>query len=152
MSDIGSLGTGIPTSAVPAEVKKAGEKATDTYKAALGFEQMLVKQLTKQLSDSSALGGDGGDSGSNSDDDSSSGAGSSPAAYRDMVSDQMAASITNAGGLGIAKNLYETLMAQNGTDATSGAGAGTAANGATTTDSGTGVTGANDATSGGLLS
>src|SRR4051794_26521522 len=110
MSDIGSLGTGIPATAIPAEVKKAGEKATDTYKAALGFEQMLVKQLTKQLSDSSAMGGDGGDNG----DDSDSGAGTSPAAYRDMVSDQMAASITNAGGIGIAKNLYETLMAQSG--------------------------------------
>jgi Rod binding domain-containing protein len=117
MSDIGSLGTGIPTSAIPAEVKKAGEKATDTYKAALGFEQMLVKQLTKQLSDSAALGGDG----SGSDDDSGdSGAGSSPVAYREMVSDQMAASITNAGGIGIAKNLYETLMAQSGADTTTG--------------------------------
>ena len=107
MSEIGSLGTGIPTTAVPAEVQKQGDQATDTYKAALGFEQMLVKQLTKSLSDSSALGGssnDGDDS-----DDSDSGAGSSPAAYRDMVSDQMAASITNAGGLGIAKSLYATL-------------------------------------------
>jgi Rod binding domain-containing protein len=147
MSEIGSLGTGIPATAVPAEVKKAGEKATDTYKAALGFEQMLVKQLTKQLSDSAALGGDGGDSGS---DDSDSGAGSSPAAYRDMVADQMASSITNAGGIGIAQNLYQTLMAQNGDSA---ADATTKANGATTTDTGTGVAGANDATtSGGALS
>jgi Rod binding domain-containing protein len=118
MSDIGSLGTGIPASAIPAEVKKAGQKATDTYKAALGFEQMLVKQLTKSLSDSAALGGSA--SGDGDDSDSDSGSSSSPAVYRDMVSDQMAASITNAGGMGIAKNLYSTLMAQNGTT-TSGA-------------------------------
>jgi Rod binding domain-containing protein len=149
MSEIGSLGTGIPTTAVPAEVQKQGDKATDTYKAALGFETMLVKQLTKQLSDSSALGGDGGDSATDSDDSDTS-AGSSPSAYRDMVADQMAASITNAGGIGIAQNLYQSLMAQNG-DGTA------AATGATqtgaSTDSGTGVNGANDATtSGGTLS
>jgi Rod binding domain-containing protein len=117
MSEIGSLGTGIPTTAVPAEVQKKGEQATDTYKAALGFETMLVKQLTKQLSDSSALGGDGGDSATDSDDSDTS-AGSSPSAYRDMVADQMAASITNAGGIGIAKNLYQSLMAQNGSETT----------------------------------
>jgi Rod binding domain-containing protein len=152
MSEIGSLGTGIPTTAVPAEVQKAGDKATETYKAALGFEQMLVKQLTKQLTDSTALGGDGGDSASSSDDeDSTSGAGASPSAYRDMVADQMAASMTNAGGMGIAQNLYQSLMAQAG-DSTTAADAATSTD-ASSADAGTGVTGANDATTtGGTLS
>jgi Rod binding domain-containing protein len=102
MSELSSLGAGIPTTAIPADVKKAGTKAEDTYKAALGFEQMLVKQLTKSLSDSSALG-------AGKDGEDGEGSSGSPAVYRDMVADQMAASITNAGGMGIARSMYDTL-------------------------------------------
>jgi Rod binding domain-containing protein len=105
MSDMNALGTGIPLTAIPADVRAKGTDAQDAYKAALGFEQMLVKQLTKSLSESSAFGAP------QHGDDGAAGPGA-PAAYRDMVADQMASSITNAGGIGIAANLYETLYAE----------------------------------------
>ena len=148
MSDIGALGTGIPTSAIPAEVKKAGEKATDTYKAALGFEQMLVKQLTKQLSDSSALGGE---------------LGRRRRRRQRLGRRQLARGLPRHGLRPDGRLDHERRRhrhrqeplrdsdgaERHGHDVRRRS---TAANGATTTDSGTGVAGANDATSGGLLS
>ena len=99
MSDLNSL-TPLPA-VLPADVRNGGKQARETYQAALNFEQMLVKQLTKSLSDSSAIGG--GSSGSED------GGGQAPQAYRDMVSDNMANAITQAGGLGIADSLYKQL-------------------------------------------
>jgi Rod binding domain-containing protein len=106
MSDLSSLAgaTSVPATAIPASVRKDGKEGIETYKAALGFEQMLVKQLTKSLSDSAALGADKED-----------GTASAPAAYRDMVADQMAASIASAGGIGIADDLYKTLRKDGAT-------------------------------------
>jgi Rod binding domain-containing protein len=80
---------------LPADVREGGKEAKDAYGAALGFERMLVKQLTKSLSDSAALGA--GDSGG------------SPAAYREMISDGIADAITQAGGLGLAHDLYKQV-------------------------------------------
>jgi hypothetical protein len=34
---------------VPADVRKAGKEAEQTYRAALGFERMLTEQLTKTM-------------------------------------------------------------------------------------------------------
>ena len=80
---------------VPDEVRKGDKQAKEAYAAAVGFEQMLVKQLTKSLTDSAALGG-GEDA-------------STPAAYRDMMSDGIADAITQAGGIGLAENLYKQV-------------------------------------------
>ena len=77
---------------LPAEVRNGGKEAKEAYSAALGFERMLVKQLTKSLTDSAALGG--GEEAA------------TPAAYREMMSDGIADAITNAGGIGLAGNLY----------------------------------------------
>jgi Rod binding domain-containing protein len=105
-SDLSSIAgaTSIPATAIPAAVRKDGKDGIETYKAALGFEQMLVKQLTKSLSDSAALGGSTEEGGEKA-----------PAAYRDMVADQMAASIASAGGIGIADDLYKTLRKDGAT-------------------------------------
>ena len=80
---------------LPAEVRKGGKEAKEAYGAALGFERMLVKQLTKSLTDSSAIGGG---------EDGQSG---SPAAYREMISDGIADAITQGGGIGLAQDLYK---------------------------------------------
>jgi Rod binding domain-containing protein len=93
MSDLG-LTASLPA-VLPADVRKGGQSAKDAYAAALGFERMLVKQLTKSLTDSSALGGG---------DDSSS-----PAAYKEMISDGIADAITQSGGLGLAHELYTQI-------------------------------------------
>ena len=83
---------------LPAEVRKGGKEAREAYTAAMNFEQMLVKQLTKSLSDSAALGGGEGE-----------GQGGSPQAYREMISDNIATAITQGGGLGIANELYKQI-------------------------------------------
>jgi Rod binding domain-containing protein len=99
MSDLNSL-TPLPA-VLPADVRNGGKEARQTYQAALNFEQLLVKQLTKSLADSSAIGGGNKEDG-----------GGSPQAYRDMISDNIATAITQSGGLGIADSLYKQLKSE----------------------------------------
>lgn len=104
MSELSSLGKLVPMDAasMPAEVRKAGKAAQETYRAAVGFEQILVKQLTEALSKSAAFGaGENGESGA-------------PAAYKDMVADNMATAIATSGGMGIADALYKNLTENQG--------------------------------------
>ena len=82
---------------LPPEVRKGGKEAKEAYGAALGFERMLVKQLTKSISDSAAIGG-GDEKG-----------GGSPPAYREMISDGIADAITKSGGIGLAGDLYKQM-------------------------------------------
>jgi Rod binding domain-containing protein len=103
MTDLSALSgssSPIDVSSMPADVRKDGQEGEKAYQAAMSFESLLVKQLTKTLANSSAFGagqdGDSGDSGS-------------PAAYRDMVADNMADSIARNGGIGIAESLYKSL-------------------------------------------
>jgi Rod binding domain-containing protein len=102
MSELSSL-SALPA-ILPPEVRKGGKEAREAYAAALNFEQMLVKQLTKSLSDSAAIGGG---------DDEESGEGGSPQAYRDMISDNLATAITQGGGLGIAGDLYKQVRPED---------------------------------------
>jgi Rod binding domain-containing protein len=81
---------------LPAEVRNGGKDAKEAYSAALGFERMLVKQLTKSLTDSSALGAD-------------KDGGGSPAAYREMIGDSIADAITQGGGIGLAHEIYKQV-------------------------------------------
>jgi Rod binding domain-containing protein len=98
MSEITGIGS-LPQlpSVLPADVRNGGKQAKEAYSAALGFERMLVKQLTKSLTDSAALGGG---------EDGQSG---SPAAYREMISDGIADAITKGGGIGLAQDLYKQV-------------------------------------------
>ena len=95
----------VDQAAMPAEVRNGTQKQKQAYAAALGFEQMLVQQLTKSLA-SSAMGTDPTDNGS-SDDGSSADSGASM--YTDMISSSLATGIAQQGGLGLAKTLYKTL-------------------------------------------
>ena len=90
---------------VPADVRKAGKQAEETYRAALGFERMLTEQLTKTMSVSaSALGG--GEDGEEGGDTAAT------SAYKDMLPGQLADAVTNAGGLGLAHDLYLTMRSK----------------------------------------
>lgn len=100
MSEIGSISS-LPA-VLPAEVRKGGKEAKEAYAAALGFERMLVKQLTKSITDSSALGGADAKDG-----------GGSPAAYREMIADGIADAITQGGGIGLAENLYKQVRPED---------------------------------------
>ena len=85
---------------VPADVRKAGKDAEQAYRAALGFERMLTQQLTKTMaSGASALGGSGEEDGESA----------ATSAYKEMLPGTLADAVTNAGGLGLAHDLYLTI-------------------------------------------
>ena len=100
----------IDQSALPAEVRNGTKQDKKAYEAALGFERMLLGELTKSLADTAKPAGsdDGGDdtSGDGSDSQTQDAASSM---YMQMLPDQLADAVTSAGGLGLAKSFYETI-------------------------------------------
>jgi Rod binding domain-containing protein len=96
----------IDQAALPAEVRNGTKQDKKAYEAALGFERMLLGELTKTLADTAKPAG------SDDGDDSSDGGGSQDAAssmYMQMLPDQLADAVTSAGGLGLAQSFYQTI-------------------------------------------
>ena len=106
MSDISGISsvTGAGA-AIPADVRKAGTQDEQLYRVALGFERTMLEQLTKTMS-KDMVGMDSGDSGDGSED---SGASAATSAYTDMLPGTLADSVTNAGGLGLAHDLWLSM-------------------------------------------
>jgi Rod binding domain-containing protein len=94
----------IDASQMPLDVQKAGPDAQKLYSTALAFEKVLVEQLTKQLDPSQ----NGDSSSDDSSDDGSSGDGTT-AMYQQMLPGAFAQGITDAGGVGLADELYRSL-------------------------------------------
>ncbi|MFN8224944.1 MAG: hypothetical protein U0R50_17050 [Gaiellales bacterium] len=97
------MSTGQITSAslapIPPDIKAEGADAVKRYRAALDFEQLLVRQLTEKLTQSASMvGGDDEEEG-----DAASGL------QKEMIPDALAQSITMNGGLGLARSLYRSL-------------------------------------------
>jgi len=84
----------IDNSLLPADIRNGSADRKKTYQAALGFEQMLVQQLTKSLADS-AKPLDGEDEGADA----------ATTTYQGMLPDTLAQSIMSTGGLGLARSL-----------------------------------------------
>ena len=79
----------IADSALPASVRTGSESGKQAYKAALGFEQMLVEQMV------TTMAGENG-----------------PLAqgpYASQMQSTLASAITGAGGLGLAQQLYKEI-------------------------------------------
>jgi Rod binding domain-containing protein len=145
MSDLSAqqltaLGSTVMPTVLPPDVRKAGAKGAQLYQAALGFEQMLTQQLTDQLAQTmQGTDGTDGSSGSSSDnpEDPSSQSifptdSSSSSMVGQMLPQALSDGITQAGGLGIAHQLYLLLAQQTGlTSATGAAAAPGAASGGT---------------------
>jgi hypothetical protein len=93
---------------LPADVRKAGPQAERLYETATAFEQTLLQQLTQTLSDTTGL--DGTDSGGGSDD--GSGGDATTSTMMGMLPDAYAQSLTQAGGIGIARELYDAMKAR----------------------------------------
>ena len=91
----------LPTS-LPAEVRDASPKSQELYRAALGFDTLLVKQLTSQLAKSST--GTGDDSG----DDGDGGGDAVSGMYGQMLPDALADSLQQSGGLGFALDVWRS--------------------------------------------
>ena len=122
--DLTALGSSIMPTVLPPDVRAAGAKGEQLYKAALGFEQLLTKELTDQLAQTmqgtDAMGGS--DDGSSGSDDPSttsifSMGGTSPVVSQ-MLPQALSDGITQAGGLGIAHQLYLMLARSTGLDTT----------------------------------
>ena len=107
---------------LPADVRAAGTQAQKLYASALGFEQMLTSQLAKSLA--SAMGsGDGEDGGDDASGTGGSGADSATSQLKQQLPSLLSDAVTQGGGLGLARQLYTAMAAQQGV-ATAPAGAG----------------------------
>jgi Rod binding domain-containing protein len=100
----------IDQSLLPADVRKGSSQDKKLYATALGFERQLVNEMTKAMADT-AQPVDGGDDTSGSSDDGSSSDTQDAATsmYTQMLPDQLADSITQNGGLGLARSFYDSL-------------------------------------------
>jgi Rod binding domain-containing protein len=92
---------------IPADVRAAGKDAEQSYRVALGFERTLLEQLTKSMSKD--MVGMDSDSDSDSDDGEGSGGSAATSAYTDMLPGTLADSVTSAGGLGLAHDLWHSM-------------------------------------------
>jgi Rod binding domain-containing protein len=141
MSDLSAqnltaLGSTVIPTVLPPDVRKAGPKGEQLYQAALGFEQMLTQQLTDELAKTmqGADGADGSDDSSSSNDPSSQSIfpseSSSSSMVGQMLPQALSDGITQAGGLGIAHQLYLMLAQATGLSAATGS-AGSGSGGST---------------------
>ena len=109
---------------LPPDVRAAGKKGEALYSDALSFENVMLQQLTQQMFNSDGSDGSSGLAGIGSDDSSdSSGDGSddslmsgdaTSSAFTSMLPQAMADALTNAGGVGLADQLYQSFAAQYG--------------------------------------
>lgn len=96
----------IDQAALPAEIRTGSAKDKQNYQAALGFERMLLGELTKAMAET-AKPVDGGDG----EDAQPSDAASSM--YMQMLPDQLADAVTKSGGLGLAQGFYDSIKARS---------------------------------------
>jgi Rod binding domain-containing protein len=87
LSGRGGLGL-IPEAALPAAVRNGSAKDKEAYKAALGFEQVLLGQLVKSMASDGPL---------------------SEGPYAAPVQDALSSGLIDNGGLGLAGDIYKTL-------------------------------------------
>lgn len=101
----GGLGGIVSQAQLPADVRAATPARKQAYEAGLGFEQMLVQQLSQSLVDST---------GGASSDDSSDGSGSTGglgggSPYASLLPDALSQGVMGAGGLGLARQLMDAI-------------------------------------------
>jgi len=95
----------ISDAALPTDVRAGTQADKDRYKVALSFERQLVEQLTQQMADTTQ-DATGGDSGS---DDGGTPSSAATDTYKQMLPGVLADSITEAGGLGLARSIAQNL-------------------------------------------
>jgi hypothetical protein len=89
MSPIDGLPS-VPDTALPASVRSGSDEDKRSYRSALGFEQVMLGQLVEAIvPEDSALAG-------------------SP--YAGAVKDSFAQGLVDAGGIGLAQQLFETMQ------------------------------------------
>ncbi|HJS95242.1 MAG TPA: hypothetical protein VJ741_13345 [Solirubrobacteraceae bacterium] len=109
----------IDSALLPADIRNGDAKAKQAYQEALGFEDVLMQQLTQQLAATvTSPGGDSSGSGDSSDSSSGSGGllGSDPStnAFASLIPTALTQSIMSGGGTGMAYQLARALDPQIG--------------------------------------
>lgn len=103
----------------PAEIRNGNAQAKQAYQEALGFEDILMQQLTQQMADTvTSPGGDSSDGSDDSSDSSSGGIlGSDPStsAFASLIPTALTQSIMSGGGAGVADQLAHALDPAIGT-------------------------------------
>lgn len=101
---------------VPAAVRNGDQQAKQAYQTGLAFEQMLVDELSQQLTATAgADGGSDGSDGSGGSDGGSDGSsgimGSDPASstYAQLLPTALSNGVMSAGGLGVAAQIAGSL-------------------------------------------
>jgi Rod binding domain-containing protein len=119
----GTIGSSLPpidAANEPADIRNGNAAAKNAYQEALGFEDVLVQQLTQELASTVTSPGDdgSGDSSGDSSSDSSGGIlGSDPATsgFASLIPTALSQSIMSSGGLGIAQQLAQAIDPAIGT-------------------------------------
>ena len=91
---------------LPAAVRDGGAKDKDNYKAALGFEQVLVGQLVQAMSGSDMP------TDTSADDDGTGLDTANPLAsgpFAGQMQDALSGALMSAGGLGLAGQIYKGM-------------------------------------------
>ena len=120
---IGTIGSSLPpvdAANEPADIRNGNTAAKNAYQEALGFEDVLVQQLTQELASTVTSPTDDGssDDGSGDSSDSSGGIlGSDPSTsgFASMIPSALTQSIMSSGGLGIAAQLAQSIDPAIGT-------------------------------------
>jgi Rod binding domain-containing protein len=89
----------IDQSLLPPDVRAGSDADRKQYAAALGFERTLINELTKVMAETAKP----------SDADSQE-RDAATSLYMDMLPDQLADSVVAAGGLGLARTLYDGMQ------------------------------------------
>jgi hypothetical protein len=131
----------------PADIRNGNTQAKQAYQEALGFEDILMQELTQELANTVSGPSDGSDSsdGSDGSDDSSDdssggilGSDSSTSGFASMIPTALTQSMMSAGGVGIAGQLAKSIDPQIGTPeglASTSSSASTSTSSATSTSS-----------------
>ena len=80
----------VPSAALPPEVRDGSAEDKKTYRAALGFEQVMLTELLREVDGLATPEG-------------------TPAAYGGLVQQTLADALVAGGGIGLARDLYTSL-------------------------------------------
>jgi Rod binding domain-containing protein len=105
----------INTALLPADIRNGNAQAKQAYQEALGFEDILMQQLTQQLAATvTTPGGDSGDS-SNTPSGGMLGSDPSTSAFASMIPTALTQSLMSGGGVGVADRLARAIDPAIGT-------------------------------------
>jgi hypothetical protein len=106
----------------PADIRNGNTQAKQAYQEALGFESVLMSQLTQELASTVSSPSDGSSDSSDGSDDSSSdssggilGSDPSTSAFASMIPTALTSALMSNGGVGIAAQLAQAIDPQIGT-------------------------------------